>query len=610
MLVRMIVRTFLASVTLLASALPLQAQGGKAQDKPHAPCRVSGRVVSALDGAALKSSRVTLIQEGVKSHPKVFGTTTDSDGLFEIKNVTAGRYNFIASHVGYVDRQYQAQGTDQGAVLSLQPGEDFHDALFRLIRAGVIAGRILDENGEPMANVAVSALRKPTATEKEEEGPRHSHKEELITSTGVLTDDRGEYRLFGLKPGDYYVKASESNEFLLSFFTQDAETQRMVQEALGSEYVPLYYPGVVAFDQAQTVGVRAGEEIEADFNMRHVLAVEIAGKVIGPDGRPSSHAMLDLEQAGVDDNSFGEFTTNTDNNGEFSLKNVPPGSYVLTANEYEDQKFWRARQKIEVGERKIDSIVLALGRGNTISGHVTFSGRASTSDPSRVFLSLTPAGDSDDANGGWAMVKKEGTFEFLDVPDGTYAIEINCRDSAWFPKSVRFGPEDVLEKGLQVEKGSTGGTLEIVMSSSSAQLEGAVTQKDKPAVAAQVRIHPDPETPFNHLRAKSTTTDQNGHFSILNLAPGKYKVTAKLETDAAAPAATAEAQTLTLHEGDHQSVQLTLEEPSGVERTSTRPGAEYALRERSGLVHQIHHGRDGAAHSGASLHGGHVRVRS
>src|ERR1035437_6769064 len=104
---RMIVRTFLASVTLLASALPLQAQGGKAQDKPHAPCRVSGRVVSALDGAALKSSRVTLIQEGVKSHPKVFGTTTDSDWLFEIKNVTAGRYNFIALHVGYVDRQYK-----------------------------------------------------------------------------------------------------------------------------------------------------------------------------------------------------------------------------------------------------------------------------------------------------------------------------------------------------------------------------------------------------------------------------------------------------------------------------------------------------------------------
>jgi protocatechuate 3,4-dioxygenase beta subunit len=558
-------RTLIAtSAIFLLSLQSIQAQSAKPTAKPPTLCRVSGQVVSAADSAPLKSSRVVLIQEGTKSHPKVFGATTDVDGQFEIKDVTPGRYNFVASHVGYVDRQYQAQATEQGAVLSLQPGEDLHDVLFRLSRAGVIAGHILDENGEPLAKVMVSALRKPTAAEREAEAPRHSHKEELVTSEVVLTDDRGEFRPFGLKPGEYYVKASESKESLLYVFNEESETERMVQQALGSEYAPLYFPGASSFDQAQAVAVRAGEEIAADFNMRHVLSVEVAGKVIGADGRTSSRAYVTLQPAGVEDDRFGDFSVGTESNGEFSLKNVPPGSYILTASQYEmgESKNWRARQKIEVGERKIDSIVLALGRGNNIRGRVTFTGPGSSPDSSRVFLSLAAVGESDDSTGGWAEVKKDGSFEMTDVPDGSYAVEIHARDSKWYPRAVRFGADDALEKGLQVEKGtSSNGTLEIVMSSSTAQLEGSVTEKDKAAAAVHVQIRPDPETAYNHMRFKSTSTDQNGHFSFSSLAPGKYKVTAKLNSDASAPAVASEPTTVTLHEDDRQAVQLTLQEP-------------------------------------------------
>lgn len=555
-------RTFLVSVILLIFWTPtLLAQALTTQEKAPAPCRVSGRVVSALDGAPLRSSRVVLIQENVKSHPKVFGATTDADGHFEIKNVTAGRYNFIASHAGYVDRQYKAQGSDEGAVLSLEPGQEFTDALFRLTRAGVIAGRIVDENGEPLPRVSVMALRKPTAAEEEEEGPRNSHKEELVTAANVLTDDRGEFRLFGLEAGSYYVKASESGEALMFFDNRSSMTGWMVQQSLGSEYVPLYYPGVVAFDEAQAIAVRAGEEIAVDINMRHVLSAEVAGKVIGPDGRPTSHAMVQLEPSGVEDHSFGDFSSGTNDSGEFSLKNVPPGSYLLTATEYDEQKYWKAHQKIDVGERKIDSLVLALGRGTTLNGRVSFMGRGNTPSADRVFLQLSPVTESDDSDGGWAMVKKDGTFEILDVAEGSYAVQVSFRETGWYVKSIRFGPDDVMEKGLQIEKGSTGGSIDIVMSSSAAQVEGSVTQNDKPAVAAHVSIRPDPDTPFNHSRAKSTSTDQNGHFAITNLAPGKYRISAKLSSDSGTPAATAEAQTVTIHESDRQSVQLVLQEP-------------------------------------------------
>lgn len=74
-------------------------------------------------------------------------------------------------------------------------------------------------------------------------------------------------------------------------------------------------------------------------------------------------------------------------------------------------------------------------------------------------------------------------------------------------------------------------------------------------------LRPDPETLYNESRNPEATTDQNGHFSITNLEPGKYRVTAKFSVEPGLPAPKAEAQAITLHEGDRQSVQLSLEEP-------------------------------------------------
>ena len=325
--------------------------------------------------------------------------------------MVADRYNFIASHTGYVNGRYQSKGNDQGAVLALKPGDEIDDAIFRLQRAGVIAGKITDENGEPLAKTMVTAERRPSAEEKEDEEPRTSRKQELHTSAEVMTDDRGEYRLFGLEPGEYYIKASESGGMV---FGQGNETDWMMREALGTEYVPIYYPSVVSFDQAQAVAVRAGEEIEADIAMRYVPSVEVAGKVIGPDGRPPLHAWVHLEAAGVEEEAGDDFSASSDDKGEFSIKNVPPGSYVVEAEDFQDEKQWMARQKIEVAERKIDSLVLDLGRGSSITGRITFLG-GNAPAAERVFLTLQPAGDTEEW-GGYARPKKDGSFEIPDVP--------------------------------------------------------------------------------------------------------------------------------------------------------------------------------------------------
>src|SRR5207248_8888823 len=68
---------------------------------------------------------------------------------------------------------------------------------FRLIPWGVIAGRVLDEEGEPLPWAQVSALREVYSN-----GKRRLSPEALVP-----TNDLGEFRLFGLKPGRYFVSA-------------------------------------------------------------------------------------------------------------------------------------------------------------------------------------------------------------------------------------------------------------------------------------------------------------------------------------------------------------------------------------------------------------------
>ena len=96
---------------IMASALVVRAtQTPKIDEKQPGACTVSGQVVTAAEGAPLKSSRGVLIRQDASSHPPAFSATTDGDGRFEIKKVLPGRYLFFASHAGYITQQYKVRG--------------------------------------------------------------------------------------------------------------------------------------------------------------------------------------------------------------------------------------------------------------------------------------------------------------------------------------------------------------------------------------------------------------------------------------------------------------------------------------------------------------------
>jgi len=139
----------------------------------------------------------------------MYTVRTDSDGRFLLKDVPAGRYKFFTLHAGFVKQNYRSRGSaEDGAVLSLHVGQKVDDVLFRLTRAAVITGILTNENGEPLTGALVAALRKFTEDEIEDQGVTATQQRPMNIVGASRTDDRGQYRIFGLNPGEYYVRAT------------------------------------------------------------------------------------------------------------------------------------------------------------------------------------------------------------------------------------------------------------------------------------------------------------------------------------------------------------------------------------------------------------------
>jgi hypothetical protein len=411
-----------------------------------------------------------------------------------------------------------------------------------------------------MTGVQITALRKLSEEEVEQEALYSSRKQDVATVASAETDDRGHYRLFGLRPGEYYIRARDSLEDRFGGF-QWRDMQ--IRQSLGSDFAPVYYAGVLQREQAQIISLRAGEEVQADFSMRRTKTVEIAGRVIGPEGA-AKNAWVHLESTEMDDGGWdNQGNTNSDEQGNFRLKGVPPGSYTIVAQTRatEQNKYYHARQKIEVGNENIDSIVITLGGGSTLRGRVTVAGPgAVTMDQIHVALRSIDQGEQWWGNRG--EVKKDGTFEITSIKDGNYSVSVWVRgaEEDWYIKSARIGPDDVLEKGLQIEKGASGGRLEITISSANAQLEGSVTDGDKAVIGAHILVMPEPQTPYNRFHFRSLTSDQTGLFLIAKLTPGKYRVTAK--SPMSGGSLKSAPQIVELSENDHKTIQLTIVKPA------------------------------------------------
>jgi len=491
---------FLLSVLLLASQ---QQPPAPPETKPEDLCTVEGQVQSSATGAPIRKAEITLRGSerpaGAMAMPTTYTAAADVGGKFVIKDVEPGKYRLSIHRTGFVDAQYGARGPGRGgAVISLQKAQKLKDLLVQLIPQAVIAGRVVDEKNEPAVSVEVSAKRYIYSNGKKQLSPTGSS----------MTNDLGEYRIYGLAPGRYYlVGANVSYEY-------EASVDRSAMPLI-ENYVPTYYPGTADPAAAVPVEVGAGDQLRgANLTLARARTFRVRGHVAG---RPNVNLSFFLR--GQSRWIARTINRMTDKQGNFEINDVQPGAYTLLATAWNDQKTYSARRDIDVSEENVDNVLLTLEPGIEIQGAVAAEGQT-TPDLNAVFVVLRDDGGEFSAGGQ----VHDGAFTIDNVALGSYKLRVIRLPDGYWLKSVKMGEQEVKESGIDLTRGPAG-PIAVIIAPNAGQVGGTVlTEKQQPAAGATVVLVPEPSLRDREEAYQTTATDQYGSFTLKNIAPGEYKL--------------------------------------------------------------------------------------
>jgi hypothetical protein len=501
---------------LLSRGAPVRAQEAKPPTPKKDQCRITGTVVTLAGGEPVRKARVRL--QSQEDRMRLVSALTDSGGHFELKALDPGGYRLHVSRVGYVMQIYgQRKPQDPGAILSLRPGQDVKDLIFKMTPAAVIAGRILDEDGEPLPSVNVNAMR-----EAYSEGKRS-----LLISATAQTNDRGEYRLFGLPPGRYFITARYAN------WDRGSEENDQQSQDAGQGYAKMFYPGTPDRTKATALAVKAGEEIPSvEILMRQVSVYHVRGRVYNQvTHRPGTDCLVLLLPRTGQREDFGEtYTTVQKRDGSFDIPDILPGSYTLAGFWSDQSRHYVSRIPLEVGNANVEGVAVSIAPGTTVSGRVIWDGQPAL-ERDELQISVQPTDNTPFFFPG-SRVSPDGTFTLMDVGDGAYYATAYGESKDSYVKEVEYGGRASLEDGFGVVRGSAA-SLEITMSSRGARVQGMVTDDDGlPSSGVYVALVPDSETRrAKHRLYKAQTTDQYGHFDLRGIAPGDYFLFSWTETE-------------------------------------------------------------------------------
>src|SRR5262249_34831411 len=417
------------------------AQGGRgAAQEPGGTCTVEGLVVNSTTGRPLKKA-IVIAQSaaggrGATSQAPQRGALTSADGRFTL-TLNPGTYWLRVTRNGYLDQGYgQMRPADSASTLTLAPGQHVTDLTFRLLPMGVVTGRISDEDGEPMRNVHVEALRRSYL----------NGRWQLIPATSASTNDLGAYRLIGLSPAKYYLCA------VYNGFAGSVENQ---------SYVPLCYRGSIGVSGATPVEVLPGREVSRlDFDLRPVHTVHVRGRVSAAEtGEPVSGANVVFMRHETPW-SGSQMRGMTDSAGHFDFRAVPPGRYLLVARWFSKNKLSSGREAIEIGNTDVQDVAVVLNPGFDISGTVRLEGDAELNLGS-LRVNIQPLEPLEPATPG-SRVGPTGVFVLKDIPAGSYSISVCCPGGDFYLKSATLGAKDVLNEGFTLST-TTSDSLDLLL---------------------------------------------------------------------------------------------------------------------------------------------------
>lgn len=466
--------------------------------------------MSAVGGVPIRKASVMISSEGEGEQQQDF-TVTDAEGRFSFTRLQPGKYRLFVRHASYLSTVRRTR--DSALTYTLSSGEEVKDAVVRLVPGAILKGRVTDEDGDPVAysQVAlISAVRN---------GPYGRRSRWSPFSSYSPSNDLGEFRVFGIPPGRYYIKANPGST--------ESKTQK-------NAYVPTFYPSAINRDAATVLELRGGEEITVNIALQRTAVYLVSGILKSAKG-PVENGMISVRQG------MNHFGATSVQDGKFELR-LPPGHYTLTGiddsgNPDERQQVSKGIDVSEGGLRSLELLVgPESGQSAKVSGQIRAEEGTTLPKNQMMFVVLRSLGawmeqrDEDDdafvsSNGVQSSAAKpDGTFEFKNVPSGNYELTIGSNSSGmedWYTKAVYVGNHDVLNSGVPVS--NTDLELDVLLSAKGGSAEGIVKDNEQhPTTDATVVLVPDAPRAKRQDLYQTGTTDQSGHFLIRGLEPGSY----------------------------------------------------------------------------------------
>jgi hypothetical protein len=524
---------------------------------------MQGRVTSGETPGGLARVTVELRRIGATDAPLI--ASTSEDGRFVFTNLAAGQYRMTARRNGLVSAEYgQRKPGGPGLPITLTGGQQLRDVSIVMTPSAAISGRILSRTGKPVVNAEVMAMKVSF-----QDGRRV-----MTLVQSARSNDLGEYRLYWLTPGKYYVSSMPWDERPISggvVLNANAPAAAMdiarmtvlagdtARAPIGFQpnappsdqeaWVPIYFPGTAVEESASVIELEAGGSVRGiDVILAPVKPRRIRGIVVDSQGQPASNAQIFRSRTSSTSNTYTTEVVHS-SEGTFEIRGVIPGPYTLLAISGDRA----GKVTFDVGETDVEGVRIPVAAGAALSGRVSIEGQAMAN---AVTASLRVSLRPDPLLPGLPIpssnVGADGSFTFAQVLPGNYLVTVQPfqaappvataqRGNAMPPapqrggpalpplpptlqnayvKTVRLGAVDVLNNGLSADA-QPAAALEIVIGAKPGRVDGDVGRVPNATVAL---------VPAARMRRpdlyKTVLTDADGRFDFQGVTPGEYLLVA------------------------------------------------------------------------------------
>ena len=508
----------IGAATIGAQQIPTAPRpGGIAAPAPPAtdvatkkPGVIRGRVLLA-NGRPARRALVSLAV--VNGFPRM--VKTDLDGRYEFTQVLPGDYRVSAGKPGYLVIEFgQRRAFECGTVLTVGSGETLEKIDITLPINGAISGRIVDRNGDAIEGLLVRLLELRVV----------GNRRQLLPVAGVPTrptNDQGQYRLFGVSPGQYAVLALRGQSAV---------------NVLPAGYTATYFPGTSQPSNARFVSVDLSQEVsDVNFAMDREATARISGTVFNASGQPARASVI-LSRSQRSGSLIAEpATTGSNADGSFRFEGVTPGEWVLQArlasdvNQGGEGEF--VSRFVSVAGDDLSDVRLQLSAGSRVEGKIVFEG-ADPPNPTNVTITTLPSNfDLAPVAGpaGRARVQADGTF-VLEGLNGPRRFQLLGTPTTWHLKTVSINGRDIADEPMSFgTKDESLTNVELVLTRSGGSIGGAVVDARGSQVSDYTVIafatdssHWYLGSPFQAV----TRPKSDGTFAIGYLPPGQYRIAA------------------------------------------------------------------------------------